>query len=102
MSKIRLMPWILGCLFATWWIYVYLFLDREWFPIFFHHPLYPLSILIEYSVAHLIDWIAPATDRGWTRLGYFTGLIYFVCGFSWYFLIGLVIRRAARYLLQAR
>jgi hypothetical protein len=102
MNKVRLIPWWLGCLFAGWCIFVYFFADHQWWPIFLDYPLYPFSILIEHGMAYLTDWIAPATDRGWMVFDRVTGLIYLVFGFSWYFLIGLVIRRVVGYRVQTR
>jgi hypothetical protein len=103
MKKLGAIPWVLGGMYAAWCIFVYFCADHAWWPLFLHHPLYPLSLLIEYALATIVDMLpTPSGASGYVAFDRITGLVYLVFGFAWYFLIGLALRRAIRYFRRTR
>ncbi|SRR6266568_234616 len=98
LKRIRLIPWFLSGLFATWGLFVWFWADHEWWPVFLYYPLYPVSVLIERGIGAFRDHLVPdpttASPEAWTSLDYFSGLVYLVCGFVWYFMIGAAVRWA--------
>lgn len=99
MKKFGVLPWVLGLIYTELWSYVYFLADHEWWPIFLHIPLYPLSLLMEYISLVPLEFLAVSSGPAvFATLDHITGAAYLLLGIAWYFVIGVAIESAWKHI----